>query len=286
MQRHVLITGASTGIGRACAVHLAARGWMVHAGVRKAADGKGLEREGGPSLRAVLVDVTGAASIAAAAEELTGRVGGEGLSGLVNNAGVCCFGPVECVPLDEWRRQFEVNVFGQIAVTQAMLPLMRPASGGAAIVMMSSIAGRIGQPILGPYCSSKFALEAVADALRCELLRENIRVSLIEPGAIKSEIWRKAMDDATTQTQSRQVPERYRALMDGTAKIAAEAERRAIPASRVAAHVERCLTRRSSAIRRLIGIDAKSSALMASVLPRRWFDRLLVAVMTRAGKKA
>lgn len=286
MQRHVLITGASTGIGRACAVHLAARGWMVHAGVRKAADGAALEREGGPSLKAVEIDVTDAGSIAAAAAQLKRRVGGQGLSGLVNNAGVCYFGPVECVPLEEWRRQFEVNVFGQIAVTQAMLPLMRAAGGGAAIVMMSSIAGRIGQPILGPYCSSKFALEAVADALRCELLRENIRVSLIEPGAIKSEIWRKAMDDAKTLAQTRAVPERYQALMDGTAKIAAEAERRAIPAGRVAVQVERCLTRRRPAVRRLIGMDAKSSALMVRVLPRRWFDRLLVAVMTRAGKKA
>jgi NAD(P)-dependent dehydrogenase (short-subunit alcohol dehydrogenase family) len=258
---------------------------MVHAGVRKAADSVTLERDGGQSLRAVTMDVTDSTSIAAAAEELKRRIGADGLSGLVNNAGVCHFGPVECVPIDEWRRQFEVNVFGQIAVTQAMLPLMREASGGAAIVMMSSIAGRIGQPILGPYCASKFALEAVADALRCEVLRENIRVSLVEPGAIRSEIWRKAMAETKTQAMSRPVPERYRALMEGTARIAAEAEKRAIPASRVARHVELCLTRRKSAIRRLIGVDAKMSAIMAKLMPRGLLDRLLIAVMTRASKK-
>lgn len=287
MSRHVLITGSSTGIGRACALHLATNGWTVHAGVRKAADGQALQREAGNTLRSIVLDITDAASIASAAAEIHQRVGTAGLSGLVNNAGVCFFGPVETVSIDEWRKQFEINVFGQIAVTQAMLPILRAgvsASGTAAIVMMSSIAGRVGQPILGPYCASKFALEAVSDALRCELAADKISVSILEPGAIKSEIWRKAQEDAQSMDRNNPAYERYRLIMDGTAKIAMEAEQRAVPAIRVAREVERCLTLRRPPIRRLIGFDAKMSAQMAKVMPRRMFDRLLIAVMSKKGR--
>ncbi len=218
MSRHVLITGSSTGIGRATALHLSMNGWTVHAGVRRAADGQALEREAGSSLRSIVLDITDASSVASAAAELQQRVGTAGLGGLVNNAGVCFFGPVETVPIDEWRKQFEINVFGHIAVTQAMLPLLRSgvvASGTAAIVMMSSIAGRVGQPILGPYCASKFALEAVSDALRCELAADRINVSILEPGAIKSEIWRKAQEDAQSMDRDNPAYERYRIIMMG-----------------------------------------------------------------------
>lgn len=285
MSKHVLVTGASTGIGRACALHLARRGWMVHAGVRREGDGQTVERAAGSGVRAVVLDICDAASVASAGAELRVRAGADGLSGLVNNAGTCVAGPVESVSMGDWRRQFEVNFFGHIAVTQAMLPLLRAGAeraGSAAIVMMSSIAGRIGQPVLGPYCSSKFALEAVADALRCELMPQNIRVSILEPGAIKSEIWRKAIDDARAQAD---VPERYRVMVEAITKIAIEAERRAIPAERVAREVERCLTVSRPPVRKLIGLDAKMSAFMLRLTPRRVFDGLLTRMMAKAAKK-
>ncbi|MBL8990834.1 MAG: SDR family NAD(P)-dependent oxidoreductase, partial [Phycisphaerae bacterium] len=169
----VLITGASTGIGRGAAFWMAARGWRSLAGVRTERDAASIASDAqrdGLAVEPVLIDVTDAGSIASCVQDVRRRLGGAPLAGLVNNAGVAVAGPVEHVPLDAWRRQFEVNLFGQVAVTQAFLPMLREAvallgRGRARVVLMSSIAGRVGQPILGPYCASKHALEAVGDAL-------------------------------------------------------------------------------------------------------------------------
>jgi len=278
-QKIVVITGASTGIGLACAVHLAERGYTVLGGVRREADGEKLR---GLGIEPLMVDVTDAASIAQAAEMVTAFAREEGICGLVNNAGVGVLGPVEFVTIPEWRRQFEVNVFGQIAMTQAMLPLlrMRRARGGSArIVMIGSIAGRIGQPILSPYCASKHALEAVSDALRLELKPEKIGVSLIEPGAIQSEIWEKGQQFVGTIPADAPSRARYGKLIDAIGAAAAESARNALPGEVVAKAVERCLSSAKPATRMVIGRDAKFAAVFRRFLSDRWFDRILMGAI-------
>src|SRR5581483_7822637 len=179
--RTALVTGASSGIGAACANRLVRGGWHVLAGVRRTGDAPA----GTEELR---LDVTDPTQIRAAADRV------ERLDGLVNNAGIVVAAPLEELPLDELRRQLEVNVVGQLAVTQALLPALRAARGR--IVLVGSIAGRSALPFLGAYSASKFALEAVADALRIERAPAGIRVSLVEPGTIATPIWQRAAADA------------------------------------------------------------------------------------------
>ena len=190
-QAAIVITGASTGIGEACALALDARGHRVFAGVCNDADGRRLRGRATARLTPLHLDVTDAASIRAAADQVAAAVGNEGLAGLVNNAGIVVAGPLEILPLGELRRQLEVNVIGPIAVTQAMLPLLRLARGR--IVNMSSISGRMAAPYMGPYAASKYALEAFSDALRVELRSWGIAVVLIEPGSIATPIWEKSL---------------------------------------------------------------------------------------------
>ena len=197
--RSVLITGASTGIGQACALELDRLGWRVLAGIRAEADAERLRSLASPSLVPLEIDVTQADSIAAAARKIGELVGSRGLDGLVNNAGIVIPGPLELVPVEQLRKQFEVNVFGQMAVTQAMLPMLRAARGR--IVNMGSIAGRVASPYLGPYAASKHALEAITDSLRVELRRWGISVSIVEPGSVQTPIWQKARTSADTMAQ-------------------------------------------------------------------------------------
>ncbi len=275
-QRTVLITGSSTGIGRAASIHLAARGWTVYAGVRKAADGEALARESA-AIKPIIIDVADDASIAAAAQRLTSELGAAGLAGLVNNAGISVNGPVELLTREDWRRQYEVNVFGQVMTTRAMLPLLRThvaatCPGAARIVMISSIAGRVGQPVLTPYSSSKFALESISDGLRLELASQGIRVSLVEPGAIQSDIWAKAQSNVQAMSLTDPISARYAPMIQGVAKLAQKAAADAIPASKVAEVIERCLTSSRPPIRQLVGRDAKIAATFKTILPTRMFD--------------
>jgi NAD(P)-dependent dehydrogenase (short-subunit alcohol dehydrogenase family) len=291
-QRHVLITGSSTGIGRACAVHLASRGWQVWAGIRSAADAASILREAPSCLEPVTLDVTDAASIAIAAERLRTATGPAGLAALVNNAGISVSGPLELIDTAGLRRQFEVNVFGHLAVTRAMLPLLRahaePARGPhpARIVMISSIAGRMSQPILGPYCASKFALESLSDSLRMELASQRIGVSIIEPGAVQSEIWNKGLAQADSFNLAEPAAQRYESLLVGLSELARHAQQTAIPAIKAARLVERCLTARRPPVRILLGRDARAGALLKSILPTRAFDSLLVGLLSRTGRRA
>ncbi len=196
---HVLITGTSTGIGRACAFELARQGFSVWAGIRNSAEADSINQAGETTptpIRPIEIDVTDMVSIRSAQKEIRSHVGDDGLYALVNNAGICVVGPVEFIPLEAWRQQLDVNFFGVIAVTQIMLPLLRannsrPAPHRSRIVNMGSITGEISTPLFGAYSASKFALRAMNDALRLELRPEGIHVSLIVPGTIQSEIWRK-----------------------------------------------------------------------------------------------
>ncbi len=186
----VVITGASTGIGRGCALYMDRLGWRVFAGDREESDAAALRAEASARLQPVLLDVTDATSLRNAVAAVAGAVGGDGLSGLVNNAGIPYGGPVEYLSLEKVRHLFDVNYFGVIAATQAFLPLLRRGRGR--IVNMSSVGGMVSSPFVSPYSSSKFALEALSDSLRMELRPWHIHVSVIEPGAIDTPIWGKA----------------------------------------------------------------------------------------------
>lgn len=206
--RFVLVTGASRGLGRDMALHLARNGFQVLAGVRTPADGARLAAEAGPALRAVPLDVADAASIAAARDQVAGITGDLGLFGLVNNAGLAAFGPLEQEPMDRLERIFQVNVFGVQAVTQAMLPLVRRARGR--IVNISSGNGKVSPPFTGAYSASKFALEAMSDALRGELAPWGIRVVVVEPGAMATDIRVKGAEEWVATHAA--LPEAERAL--------------------------------------------------------------------------
>ena len=183
MHKPVLVTGASSGIGEATAVLLAHQGFRVFAGARRLEKLKALEGLGAGRITALELDVTDEASIAAALKRVTEA--GAALYGLVNNAGVSVTGPLEEVPLEDWRRQFETNVFGVVAMTRAVLPAMRAARGGR-IVNVGSVAGRLASPFMGAYAGSKHALEGLSDSLRRELVPYGVKVSVIRPGFINT----------------------------------------------------------------------------------------------------
>lgn len=273
--RAVVITGASTGIGAACALHLDRLGFTVFAGVRKAEDGIALQRAGSDRLVPLELDVTDLATIEKAHTVVSESVRTNGLFGLINNAGIAVVGPVEAVPISDFRQQLEVNVIGQVAVTQMFLPLIRQARGR--IINMGSIAGLSTMPLMGPYSASKFALEAITDALRLEVQQWGIHVSIIEPGAIATPIWDKSAIDAAEREAAIETELRtlYKPVVAAVRKIVGEASKRAISSDAVAKVVEAALTAPSPKTRYLVGTDAKLRALMARVLPDRTSDRLL-----------
>lgn len=279
MRGAVVITGASSGIGAACARQLDRLGFTVWAGVRSTTDGDALVQAASPRLRPLLLDVTNPGSIAEARRIVADATLKSGLAALVNNAGISVAGPLELLPLAEVRTQFEVNVIGALAVTQALLPSLRLARGR--IVNISSIAGLAATPFLGAYCGSKFALEAMSDALRLELAPWGIEVSLVEPGAIQSQIWQRATMSAT-RTLGGVAPESlalYAQPLSRLQEVMAGAAARAIPADAVAAVVARALTASRPRTRYLVGKDARFRALLKRILPDRVQDRLLAAFM-------
>jgi NAD(P)-dependent dehydrogenase (short-subunit alcohol dehydrogenase family) len=272
--RVAVVTGSSTGIGRACALALDRHGFTVFAGVRKQADADSLRAEASERLEPLTVDVTDADSIAGAAERVRDATGGR-LTGLVNNAGIVVPGPVEGVDLDELRRQLEVNVVGQVAVTQAFLPLIRAARGR--VVLMSSVGGRNALPQLSPYHASKFAIEAIGDSLRQEMRPFGVEVSIIEPGAIATPFWGKGKAEAP-QARAAMDPEvlaLYSDELDAIERASERTEARGAPPSKVAEAVVEALTSRRPRTRYLVGTDAKIQARLGKLLPDRAMDRLV-----------
>ena len=274
MSGNVVVTGASTGIGEATARHLAERGWRVFAGVRKDDDGRRLQQGASDRLTPVLLDVTDAASITSAFDEVRATVGSRGLQGLVNNAGVARGGPVEFLPLDEWRDQLEVNVIGQLAVTRAALPLLRTAKGR--VVFIGSVAGRVAGPMIGPYCASKHAIEAIGSTLRHELRPWGIAVSVVEPGVIRTPIWAKGKEkaDELEATLGEDARRLYGDQMDAIRDSIVKNDTRGIAPSAVAEVIERALSSSRPRPRYLVGPDAKVAGNLVRVLPDRVWDRV------------
>lgn len=270
LEKSVVITGASTGIGRACALHLDAKGVRVFAGVRNEADGAALRESASDRLAPLVIDVTLSETIAAASRTIADAVGPQGLAGLVNNAGVFYGGPLELASVDEVRREFEVNVFGAIAVTQAFLPLLRAARGR--IVNVSSVSGLLALPFYGPYSASKFALEAVSDSWRLELRPWGIAVAVVEPGMVDTPIGEKAV--AVWRRIRDAAPPAARDLYGPIFDRVDRPFRRGIPAERVAEAVEHALFARRPKLRYLVGKDAKTAGVLRK-LPARLGDWLI-----------
>ncbi|MFL5894051.1 MAG: SDR family oxidoreductase [Thermoleophilaceae bacterium] len=263
----VVVTGASSGIGEATARHLAELGFDVLAGVRRDEDA---QRLGGGRITPLKLDVTDQASIDAAAAQVTGP-----LAGLVNNAGVAIAGPLEYVPVDDFRRQLEVNLVGQVAVTQALLPRIREGRGR--IVFISSIGGLIALPLAGPYAASKHAIEAVADSLRRELRPWGLHVAAVEPGAVATPIWDKSTAEADERVQDAppELDERYGDVIAKLREETASFGRDGTDPREVAEVVAHALTASRPKTRYLVGRDAKVRARLSKLLPDRAMDALI-----------
>ncbi|CAN5438148.1 SDR family NAD(P)-dependent oxidoreductase [soil metagenome] len=267
-----LVTGASTGIGRETALLLARSAHTVFAGVRRTQDGESLTAAGAGDVRPVILDVTKPKEIAAAAALITknGR-----LDGLVNNAGMASAAPLEFIPIEEFRRQIEVNLTGQLAVTQAVLPLLRASSGR--IVNVTSIGGLIAGQMLGPYNASKFALEALTHVLRQELAPWGIRTIAIEPGQIATPIWGTAAknSDRLIAELDPRVIELYGKRIAGAQNMAKNAAANGLDPVKVAEVIQTALTAKNPRTRYPVGTDAKIGSALLARLPDRLRDRLL-----------
>ena len=266
----VLVTGAGRGIGKSIVEHLAARGWDVIAGVRSERDAAAVTALDPQRISSVILDVTDAGHIAALNGSLPER-----LDAIVNNAGVVVTGPMETVTPDEWRKQLEINVIGQLAATQAVLPRLRKSRGR--VVFISSVNGRLSMSLIGAYCASKFALEAAADALRMELRPWHIGVAIVEPAQTSTDIWHTA-DDMVEQAVATVTPEQrdlYARHIAGMKKMIPVSQKMAVPAQRVSAVVEEALTARRPRARYVVGAGPKLQVALMTNLPALARDRVL-----------
>jgi NAD(P)-dependent dehydrogenase (short-subunit alcohol dehydrogenase family) len=283
MASTVVITGTSTGIGRACVERMAGAGWTVYAGVRKEADGDELKRSIRGDVRPVQLDVTDGGQISALAAALHDELGPRGLDGLVNNAGVAEGGPIETLSDEAWRWHFDVNVFGLVNVTRECLPLLRAARGR--VVNIGSIGGRVASPLMAPYSAGKHAVEAISESLRFEVEDFGMRVACVEPGEIATAIWEKADEQLgrVTATLDADTAGRYEQHLDMMYGFVADGAKRGIPASKVGDTVHHALTASRPKHRYLVGPDAKVIGVV-SRLPDRIRHRMLALNSARWAK--
>jgi NAD(P)-dependent dehydrogenase (short-subunit alcohol dehydrogenase family) len=272
--RSVVVTGASTGIGWATAKLLIGRGYRVFGSVRKQADADRLNGEFGANFTPLLFDVTDEAAVLAAAREVRGVLGGETLAGLVNNAGVAVAGPVLELSVDDFRRQMDINVIGPVIATQAFGPLLGadPSLKGpkGRIVMISSVAGKNGNPLSAHYCTSKHAIEGLSESLRRELMLFGIDVIIVAPGAVKTPIWSKAEQiDLSVYQNSPYLP-----ALNKVMAFMMKLGETGLPAERIAEVVFEALTAERPKVRYQITPD-RMRHLMTATLPKRVVDRII-----------
>lgn len=266
----VLVTGAGRGIGRTIAEHLAGAGWDVVAGVRSQRDAEALTAANPARISAVLLDVTDDAHIGALDAVLPAR-----LDAVVNNAGIVVAGPMEAVTTEDWRKQLDVNVIGQLAVTRAVLPRLRESRGR--VVFISSVNGQLPFPLMGAYCASKFALEAAAAALRMEVKPWGVAVVVVEPAQTDTDMWQTA-PDMVADTEAALSPEHrklYGRHIAGMRKRIPMAQRMAVAPAEVAAVVDRALTTRRPRARYVVGVGPKVQAAVLTNLPAGLRERVL-----------
>jgi NAD(P)-dependent dehydrogenase (short-subunit alcohol dehydrogenase family) len=273
----ILITGASSGIGRAAAISFAREGHRVIAGVRNQKAADELRANAKENLVPAFLDITDNESLDKFCEDYSGEFEESGLDGLINNAGTAVMGAVEFTSLKDWRRQYDVNVFGHVDLTQRLLPYIRKAQGR--IIFTGSISGRVSYPFGEPYCSSKYALEGLADTLRRELHRFGVFVSIVEPGAIDTpmlnssekiiqEIYNRIKGEIT-----------YREVADGSVYLFEQCKQTAIHPDRVVDAFRKALFSTSPKARYLVGNDAKFMATLKAIMPDKLLDKILRKMM-------
>jgi NAD(P)-dependent dehydrogenase (short-subunit alcohol dehydrogenase family) len=275
IQEIAIVTGASTGIGAAAARDLARRGFHVLAGVRRDRDAEALR---GPGVEPVIIDVTNSDHIEALVARVREDPQGRAVRALVNNAAIQANVPVEVFAIDQWRLMFEVNLFGHVAVTQAMLPALIRSKGR--VVNISSVGGRVAMATYGPYAGTKFALEAVSDALRRELAPSGVQVVVVEPGAVRTEMLGRAIT-AARELASAMTPEqiqRYGPLVHAVNKQAESSTKSGLPPEAVATVIADAVTARKPRTRYTVGREAALIRVMR-FLPDRTLDRILAAAL-------
>jgi len=280
IQELAIVTGASTGIGAATARELARRGFHVLAGVRRGRDADAIR---GPGIEPLIIDITNQEHIRALATRVQEDPQGRAVRALVNNAGIGVNVPVEAYAIDEWRRLFEVNLFGHVAVTQALLPALIDSLGR--VVNISSVGGKVAMATYGPYAATKFAFEAVSDSLRRELAPLGVRVVVIEPGAVVTEMLGRASATAHEQASAMtpEQSERYGGLVHAVAAQAASAAKSGLPADAAAKVIAKAVTARKPRTRYTVGRDAAVITRLARILPDRTLDRVLLSVLKDDG---
>ena len=272
----ILVTGASSGIGRATVRRLDRAGWKVFAGVRKEEDAAALRAESSARLEPLLLDVLDPDAIAAAAERLAAEPGG--LDALVPNAGSAFAGPLETLPLHLFREQLELNLTAQLATIQAVMPSIRKARGR--LILISSDGGRVALPYTGAYHASKYGIEAIGDSLRQELAPWGIKVVLILPGAIDTEIWTRGEVVADKMyEESPRTRELYGSQTDKYREFIHKVAKDAIPPEKVAARIEVALTKKRPRARYMVGLDAQVVARLGPVIPPAVFDWVIAQTM-------
>jgi NAD(P)-dependent dehydrogenase (short-subunit alcohol dehydrogenase family) len=269
----VVITGVSTGIGWGTAKVLIEKGFHVFGSVRKMADAERLSAAWGDAFTPLLFDVTDERTVKAAAAQVAGCLQGETLSGLVNNAGIAVAGPLIYLPIDDFRRQLEVNLVGQLIVTQAFVDLLKakPDDRPGRIVNISSVGGQIAGPFLGAYHASKFGLEGLSESLRRELMIHGIDVILVEPGAVATPIWDKAEQVDTTPYEKTE----YATALEKFSTYMIAGGRRGISSERLGEVVWQALTVTHPRVRYAVVPGALMNWFLPRLLPRRWMDALL-----------
>jgi len=283
--RAVLVTGASTGIGKAMALMLDKSGFRVFAGVRKEKDGEALISEASERLTYLIIDVTDHDSIKGAVSKIEESVGDEGLYGLFNNAGIAVSGPLELIPIETFDKQMRVNVTGVVAVTQACIPLLRKSKGR--IVITGSESGKFTLPLVGPYAASKHAVEAIADSLRIELLKFGIKVTLLEPGSVDTPIWGKASEDAKglSSQMTDQEKKLYSREITAIIRISNLQSRMAIKPEKVARVALKALTVKRPKTRYVIGMDARIFIWINKWVPTCLLDRGIASGIRKYGRR-
>ena len=273
--KHVVITGASTGIGYDAARYLIAHGYHIFGSVRKQVDGERVQGELGEKFTPLLFDVTDGAAVETAVSQVAQKVGNTGLAGLVNNAGIAVAGPLMHLSLDEFRWQFEVNLFGLLDVTQKFLPLLGAVPNAnhppGRIVNISSVSGKIVYPFMGPYAASKHALEALSDALRRELLLFGVDVVVIEPGSVQTPIWDKAQELDTERYSN--TP--YKNILDRMKEVFVSQGKTGIEVEKVSEVIYTALTAQSPKTRYVLARKLLTNWLLPRYLPDRRFDKII-----------
>ena len=274
--KNILVTGASTGIGFDLVKVFLKNGYNVYGSVRRQEDADRLAKEFKSGFQPLLFDVTDHQAIEAAAQLLETKISKEGLGGLINNAGIAVAGPFMDLDVEAFRRQFEVNVFGLIKVTQAFLPLLGAREGHNSlpgkIVQISSVSGRMGMPFVSPYVGSKHAVEGITECLRKELMLYGIDVVLIEPGPIKTPIWGKSMDPMLDEFQNSVY---YPIMKRSQKKFMEPSIKRALTSDKAAQIIFTEFEKRRSKARKVIIAQKLKNWTLPNLLPARWLDKVL-----------